>query len=174
MDLCTIFFALQKELNIRLLFCGMFTKEEASRIRAEFWTTFGRYMSAIPSSEGKKINWVNFHTGVKDVYFRMEAGPKSASISISLEHQDLDIQEIYFGQLSEFSNLLHDTLGEPWQWELHAQHSGRIVSRVSKTLQGISVFDKNNWAELISFFKPRIIALDTFWENAKYSFDSLR
>ena len=27
--------------------------------------------------------------------------------------------------------------------------------------------------ELISFFKPRIMALDRFWENAKFVFDVL-
>jgi len=143
-------------------------------MKAEFWTTFGRYMSPVPSADGKKINWVNFHTGVKDVYFRMDAGNKSASISISLEHQDVDIQEIYFSQFMELNSLLHETLGEPWKWELHVQHDGKIVSRISKTLQGVSVLNKEHWGDLISFFKLRIVALDRFWENAKYSFETLR
>ncbi len=30
------------------------------------------------------------------------------------------------------------------------------------------------WHDLIAFFKPRIIALDAFWTDAKYSFDALR
>ena len=153
----------------------MFTREESSRIREEFWTAFGKYMSPVPSAEGLKINWINYHTRVKDVYFRMEAGSRSAAIYISMEHRDPDIQELYFQQFLEFKNLLHGTLEEDWLWQLHVSNEdGKMVSRVYKDLQGVSVFNKNQWPDLISFFKPRIVALDAFWENAKYSFESLR
>jgi hypothetical protein len=51
--------------------------------------------SGVPSAEGIKINWVNYHTGLKDVYFRMNAGQRSAAISISIEHRDHSIQALY-------------------------------------------------------------------------------
>lgn len=152
----------------------MFSREEASRIRQDFWTTFGRYMSPIPSAEGMKINWVNYHTRLKDVYFRMDAGQKSAVISISIEHTDPGIQEVYYDQFLELKSLLHDTLQEEWDWQLHATVDGKVISRIYKELSGVSVLNKDHWPELISFFKPRIIALDSFWENAKYSFEGLR
>jgi hypothetical protein len=151
----------------------MFTREEASRIRHEFWTTLGKYMSPIPSAEGEKINWVNYHTRVKDLHFRMDAGPKTASIAISLEHRDPGIQEIFFEQFLQFKPLLHDILGEEWQWQLHANIEGKVITRIYREISGVSVFNKEQWPELISFFKPRMIALDSFWENAKYSFESL-
>jgi hypothetical protein len=155
--------------------CGMFSREEASRIRQEFWTAFGRYMSPILSAEGLKVNWVNYHTRVKDIYFRMDAGPKSATISISLEHSDPELQELYFEQLLQFKNLLHSTLEEEWNWELKVSvDDGKIVSRIYKEMPGVSVFNKDHWPELISFFKRRIIALDRFWENARYSFDAVK
>lgn len=152
----------------------MFTREESSRIRQEFWTTFGKYMSPIPSSEGLKVNWLNYHTKVKDVYFRMDAVAKSARIYISMEHRDPDIQQLYFEQFLQFKNILHAELEEEWEWKLHENIDGKIISTISKELTGFSVFNKEHWPELISFFKPRIIALDGFWENAKYSFDELR
>jgi hypothetical protein len=156
------------------VFCIMFTREEASRIRQEFWTVYGKYMGPIPSAEGGKVNWVNYHTGIKDVYFRMDAAQKSASIGISLEHSDPEIQELYFEQLLEFKNVLHETLEEEWHWQLRVPVGGKIISRVYKEKEGVSVFNKDQWPELISFFKPRIVALDIFWENAKYNFDALR
>lgn len=152
----------------------MFTREEASRTRHEFWTTFGRYMNPVLSSEGIKVNWVNYHTKIKDVHFRMNAGLKSATISISMEQHDVDIQELYFEQFQQFKDLLHDTLEEEWEWQLHTPVDDRVVSRICKTLPGVSVMNRDHWPDLISFFKPRIIALDSFWENAKYSFDGLR
>lgn len=148
----------------------MFSREEASRIKHDFWTTFGKYMSPIPSAEGEKISWVNYHTGLKDVHFRMDAGKKSAMISISLEHSDPELRELYFDQFAGMKNILHDTLGEEWNWQLHAVVDGKIISRIFNELPDVSVFNKEHWPDLISFFKPRIIALDRFWENAKWGF----
>lgn len=150
----------------------MFSREEASRIRHEFWTAFGRYMSPILSAEGMKTNWVNYHTRLKDVYFRMDAGKKSAMISISLEHNDPELQQLYFEQFLEMKDMLHATLGEEWEWQLHAQVDGKIITRIFKTLPDVSVFNKDHWPDLISFFKPRIIALDSFWENARWGFQA--
>jgi hypothetical protein len=153
----------------------MFSREEASRIKEEFWTAFGRYMSPIFSAEGLKTNWVNYHTRVKDVYFRMETGKKSAEISISLEHRDPAIQELYFEQFLELKTMLHTSLQEEWNWQLHARgDDGKVVSKISKEIAGVSVFNKDHWPDLISFFKPRIIALDSFWEDGKYAFDGLK
>jgi hypothetical protein len=155
-------------------FAIVFTKQEASRLREEFWTVFGKYMSPVESAEGLNINWVNYHTRLKDVYFRMDAGPKSALICISLEHRDPGIQELYFQQFQELKKMLELSLKEKWAWQLHVMVDGKVTSRICKEINGVSVFNKDHWPDLISFFKPRIIALDSFWENAKYSFDGLK
>ena len=153
----------------------MFTREEASYIKHEFWTAFGRYMSPIPSAEGLKINWVNYHTHVKDVHFRMDAGPKSAIVCILLQHPDTEIQELFFNQFLELKTLLHAAMQEEWQWQLHVEgDAGKIISRIYKEISGVSVFNKADWPELSPFFKQRIIALDSFWEDAKHSFDALK
>lgn len=147
----------------------MFTRQEASRIKHEFWTTFGRYMNPVPSAEGLKINWVNYHTRLKDVYFRMDAGKQSAVIAISLEHADHEMQQLYFDKFLEMKEMLYATLQEEWRWELHAKmDDGKVVSRIYNTLADVSVFNRDDWPTLISFFKPRIIALDNFWENARW------
>jgi hypothetical protein len=152
----------------------MFTSKEASRIRQEFWTAFGKYMRPVLSAEGTRINWINYHTKIKDLYFRMDAGRKSAIICISIEHADHGIQELYFEQFLQLRNILHATLGEEWNWQRNITVDGKVVSRISKELPDVSVMNKEHWPELISFFKSRIIALDTFWENARYSFETLR
>jgi hypothetical protein len=152
----------------------MFTRAESSRIKQEFWTTFGKYMRPIPSAEGLEINWINYHTKIKDIYFRMTTDPRSASIYISLEHNDPAIRDSYFEQFLELKTILHTTLEEEWDWQRYVPVNGKVISKIGKELPGISVFNKNQWPELISFFKPRMIALDSFWENARYSFEGLR
>lgn len=153
----------------------MFKRQEASRLREEFWTTFGRYMRPVLSAEGVKINWTNYKTSLKDVYFRMDVNQKSARISIALEHPEASIRELYFQQFLELKTLLHATMEEEWEWEeMVSTADNKIISRIYKELPGVSVFNKEQWPELISFFKPRIIALDRFWADACYSFEALR
>lgn len=153
----------------------MYKRDEVSLLREEFWTAFGKYMEPVPSSEGMRINWINYRTSFKDLYFRMDANQKIATISISLEHKDEGIRELYFNQFEEFKNLLHTTLKEEWEWQQnHPINDSKVISRIYKEISGASIFNKDHWPELISFFKPRIIALDQFWEDAKYIFESLR
>lgn len=153
----------------------MYSKQEVAQLKQEFWTTFGQYMSPILSAEGEKINWVNYKTGEKNIHFRMRADSKKAGISIDLTHKDRDIQQLYFEQFYELRRFLLDVAGEEWTWQLHTvDDSGRTVSRICTEKENVSIFKKEDWPQLISFFKQRMIALDEFWSNVKYSFESLR
>jgi hypothetical protein len=153
----------------------MYSKQEAAQLKKEFWTVFGQYMAPLISAEGEKISWINYKTGEKDIYFRMSADNKSAVISIDLLHKDPGVQEIYFEQFRQFKKLLHDTVGEEWVWQLHVMDEyGKTISRIYQTKAGLSLFRKEDWPEIISFFKPRIIALDEFWSSVKYGFEALR
>jgi len=152
----------------------MFKRNEASQLREEFWTTFGQYMRPVPSAEGMRINWINYKTGIKDVYFRTNADQHSASVAITLEHRDPDIRELYFQQFEELKTLLHSAVEEEWEWQYEVRtKESRIISSIYKELTGVSIFEREQWPELISFFKPRIIALDQFWADAKYTFEAL-
>lgn len=152
----------------------MYSKEQASALRQAFWTTFGQYISPQPSADGLKINWINYKTGIKYINFRMTAENNYAEIAIELSHPDIELQELYFDQFKELKLVFEDTLQEEWDWILHTQLQGKTVSRMVKRLDKASVFNRNDWPALISFFKPRIIALDEFWSLAKYSFEALQ
>jgi hypothetical protein len=153
----------------------MYSRQETSKLRQQFWAGFGQYMAPVLSAEGERINWINYKTGEKDIAFKMNADNKTAVIAIELTHADHEIQQIVFEHFVQLKAILHETLGEEWNWKLHlhSEH-GKPVSRIYAEKHGCSIFKKEDWAGLISFFKPRIIALDEFWSQAKYSFESLR
>jgi hypothetical protein len=153
----------------------MYTKEQASKLRQAFWTAFGQYIAPHPSAEGLKVNWVNYQTGVKHVYFRMQADNTTASIGIEITHPDTEIQELFFEQFLSLKNILHSYLDEEWEWSLHTTDAyGKVISRIYTEITPVNVFNQDDWPQLITFFKPRIIALDEFWSDAKYSFESLK
>ena len=57
----------------------MYSKSEASQLKQEFWTSFGQYMSPVLSAEGEKLNWINYKTGEKDIFFKMKANNKKST-----------------------------------------------------------------------------------------------
>lgn len=153
----------------------MYSKGETAQLKQDFWATFGQYIRPQLSADGLKVNWVNYKTGIKHLYFKMEAEKKAASIAIKIAHPDPGIQELYFEQFKELKNALHAALNEDWEWQLHnIGEDGKITSSIIRHLYHVSIFNKNDWPKLISFFKPRIIALDAFWSDARYTFDSLK
>jgi hypothetical protein len=149
----------------------MYSKQQASQPRQEFWTAFGKYMQPVLSAEGEKINWVNYKTGVKHIFFRMQAN-KGALIAIELSYPNPGDRRAQFNKFLQLKTLFTTTMQEDWIWQQDTQdENGKITSRVSRELAGVNIFNKADWPALISFFKPRIIALDAFWSMVKPGFE---
>lgn len=167
--------------NIRLSRCviqrifrntSMYTRSEASKIRTEFWISFGQYMKPVPNAQGRRTNWPNYRTGVKDIYFRMKAERDFTSVGIELGHSDTELQELFFDQFDQLKKILLASVGEEWDWKLHAKNEfGQTVTRIEKVLHGVNVMERADWPTIISFLKPRIIALDEFWDQVKPGFE---
>ncbi|RDC56289.1 DUF4268 domain-containing protein [Pedobacter chinensis] len=152
----------------------MYSKEEAARLRQQFWISFGQYMKPVPSAGGSTVHWVNYKTGVKNIFFKMDVTNKQAVISIQLTHTDADIRHLIFEQFEEFKLLFTNMLNEEWDWTKdYTDDYGKTISQISAGLNGVSVFNQQHWPDLISFFKPRIIALDEFWDQVKPVFEDL-
>jgi len=153
----------------------MYSKAEATHLRQAFWTALGQYMAPVPSAEGETTNWINYKTGLKHVHFRLQADTRQAAIGIELTHPDAGIRELFFEQFRELQPLLHAALGEKWTWAPAAEDAhGTPLSRIYRELRPANLFDRADWPALISFFKPRLIALDAFWADAQWSFEALK
>ncbi|MEI9946586.1 MAG: DUF4268 domain-containing protein [Chitinophagaceae bacterium] len=149
----------------------MYTKQQVSLIRQKFWTAFGQYMRPVKGADGETINWINYRTGIKNIYFRMEADNKEASIAIEIDHADPITQQQYFGQLIQLKTILEEETGEEWEWAAQQENEqGNRISRVSKSISGVTIFNEADWPAIISFLKPRIMALDRFWGLVKETF----
>jgi len=150
----------------------MYTRQEASLIRKKFWTSFGQYMKPLPNADGETINWLNYKTGIRHLYFRMDAGFEQASISVEFNHGDLPLQQHYFEQFQQLKNILEEETGEEWQWQLHVpDEGGNIISRIITVKEEVNIFNSYDWPTIISFLKPRIMALDRFWSLVKDGFE---
>jgi hypothetical protein len=150
----------------------LYSKAESSETKQAFWTAFGQFMALQPVSQSTKISWINYKTNVKHLNFRMNADNSSATVSIEINHPDIGVQALMFAQFEELRRLLELELEEVWDWNLHTVGSdGRTISTIRKKIHGVSIYRKEDWPEIIGFFKPRIMALHEFWKNASDAFD---
>jgi hypothetical protein len=153
----------------------MYTKEEVSRQKQAFWTTFGRYMQPVLSTEGTAVGWLNYKTGIPGIQFKMEADHNQVSIAIVLSHKDDVLRAAHYEKLTELKVMFESELeGEDWLWHEHTIDKwGKNFSAVRKELTGVNIHRKEDWPAMISFLKKRLIALDAFWSMARYGFEEL-
>ncbi|MCS5489917.1 DUF4268 domain-containing protein [Algoriphagus limi] len=150
----------------------MYSRSETSRIRKSFWIAFGQYMKPVPNVQGGRVNWQNYKTGVKDIYFRLRAERGFATVGIEVTHKDEELQQLFFEHLMQLRKILEQCTGEVWDWQLHQSNEfGQLISKVEKRMEGVDVMNENDWPSIISFLKPRIIALDEFWDLVKPGFE---
>ena len=150
----------------------MFNRQEAALLKQRFWTSFGQYMAPVPGAEGGRVQWVNYKTGVKDIQFSMQADENAATIAIVISHADRLQRKMVFEQLLQWKPLLTTLTGEQWHWETDTDNGqSRSTSKIYQTLEGVSIFKTGDWPAIISFFKLRIMALDSFWTDVKPGFE---
>lgn len=142
-----------------------------SAVNQQFWKTFGQYMAPVPSAGGEKINWINYKTGVKHIRFTMQQIEGNIRIAIELSNPDIIIQMQEFEELSELKREFLKICGEDWIWTKQVSDAnGRMFSSISADIKNINILKETDWSAIISFLKPRLIALDNFWNNYKYIF----
>src|ERR1700712_2887114 len=104
----------------------MYSAQEEAALRKQFWTSFGQYLAPIPSAEGKKINWINYKTGVRFISFKMDAINNQSYIGIEISTPDNEKRLAFF---NHFKTLWQDEYGE-WIWEQEAIINGKTPSRI--------------------------------------------
>ncbi|WP_300604587.1 DUF4268 domain-containing protein [Niabella sp.] len=150
----------------------MYSKHEAALIKKEFWTSLGMYLKPVLNAEGQKINWVNYKTGIKGLYFRTDVTKKAASVAIELTHPAASARLAALEKLVSLKPVFSEMVGNDWAWqETVYDEAGAPISRVIIQKESVNIFNKNDWPAIISFFKQHLIALDAFWQVAKAYFE---
>ena len=153
----------------------MYTKHEISKQKQAFWTAFGRYMKPVLSADGEEISWLNYKTGNKYIGFRMDVDSRRAVLSVVMDHPDPGARQLYFDRFLQMRGIFEGTVEEgDWIWRPEGvDEHGRGINMIYKELDGVNIFRSEDWPAIISFLKPRIIALDEFWSMVRYQFSGL-
>jgi hypothetical protein len=121
-----------------------------------------------------KVNWVNYNTKVKDVYFRLGADKKKATFAIELQHKDSGIRELFYEQFTELKNVITDSFEHELYWEAETYNDfGFEISRIGCEIENISIYNKDTWKAIFVFFEKNLIAAHDFWRSFNEIFEEL-
>jgi len=136
----------------------MFSKEESSQLRKEFWTSFGK---SFPRK------WVLYKTKIKDFGFKFVADKKQALVCLDIESFDRTKNELLFDQVLELKNILTDDyLPDVIFDELYVLESGKIIHRVYVKYNGeFNIHNKNTWQNVYYFFNEAMHQFEEFYED---------
>ncbi|MEO6539508.1 MAG: DUF4268 domain-containing protein [Ferruginibacter sp.] len=148
----------------------MYSKEQSSKLKMQFWTNFGQYMKPVPGASGLPVNWINYKTGIRNIHFKMDVDDTRAIIAIEISHPQSTERLHYYNQFVSLKKILTSTTEFNWQWNETFETDHQTISRISDQLNDVSILDQSDWPAIISFLKPRIIALDAFWDMVKEGF----
>lgn len=134
----------------------MFSKEEAARIKKEFWTEFAHTYPR---------KWLLYDTKIKDFSFKFYVDNKKAQVTLDIEPRDDEKRKIYYEKIESLKTILHeDFLPEAIFERNFYLDNGKIISKiwVEKT-GGISLYNKNTWPEIFDFFYDQMDQFERFF-----------
>lgn len=150
----------------------MYSPQEAAAVRQKFWTSFGKYISPVPDAHQQKINWINYKTGVKGIYFKMDADNNQAYVAVEILLQNESQQQQYFDVFVSLKKQFEKAAGKHWSWNKSCSNAnGKTVSRIWTELNEVNIFRENDWPAIISFLKTNVLALDFFWKEHSLLFE---
>ncbi|MBN8567310.1 MAG: DUF4268 domain-containing protein [Flavobacteriales bacterium] len=133
----------------------MFSKEEAQKIKREFWITFAQEYPR---------KWLLYNTKIKDVTFKFNVDNKKAMVSLDIEPKDEEHRKIYFEKIESLKtilleNYLPDAIFEK---NFHLEN-GKIISRIWVEIHNISINNKSTWNTIFNFFAEKMESFEYFF-----------
>lgn len=140
----------------------MYSREEAKKLRLEFWEQFGRRCEAHPLLRHKRKKWMLHRTKIKGVVLRFEAGRENAMVMLELNHKNENKRLKAFEILERYKPILEDGFDEGLIWEFYHQRedSGQEVCRIFTTLESVDLHRQNQWPDIFNFFIENMVKLE--------------
>ncbi|MFM7006462.1 MAG: DUF4268 domain-containing protein [Flavobacteriales bacterium] len=144
----------------------MLSKEARKAWNEAFWLGFKNHMRAQLSANGKRVNWINYPTQVKNTYLRMVCEGKNISLCYDIQFKDEGIQAIFWEQLTELKVVLESNMSIPTHWEASfLNKEGQQIGRIYWQLEGANYYAQNDWPLIYAFFKKHLKEFDVFYQE---------
>tara|TARA_B110000211_G_scaffold119420_1_gene138272 strand:- start:266 stop:697 length:432 start_codon:yes stop_codon:yes gene_type:complete len=135
----------------------MFSKEEATLLRKEFWISFGK---SFPRK------WLLYNTEIKGFSFKFVANRKNAAVCLDIENPDELINLLYYDQMLSLKVLLESEIPEIIFNNEYELESGKVIHRIYIPFEGkFSIHNKNTWRDCFEFFVAKMPKFEDFYHE---------
>jgi len=147
----------------------MITKEEKARLKAQFIQNLENETSLHRNAHRKNMNWLQYRTGLKDIYLRLEIFEDQVTLCFDFQHRNDGIRNLMFEQLTEMRAMLNGMSPGEWDWEGEVPHpvTGLKITRISRTPQNLSLYEEKDHSAIVKELTAYYRAFDKFWFEAK-------
>jgi len=144
----------------------MFSKEEAKKLREEFWDQFKSLSSTRRARKKMPGNWMLEQTGIKALNLRFHVDREVAQVGIDLETRNMDKRIELFEKMESLKKLLEEAMESPLIWELeYIRENGKSVSRIYLQMDGVDIYKRDTWSEAHKFMFANMMKLEAFFQE---------
>ena len=146
----------------------MLSREEHKIRNTQFWEGFRNHIKKVPSSNGRRMNWLNYPSDVKDIYIRLQCDAHGARLCMDLQQKDEGIRAIMWEQMTELKKVLEASMNWETRWLPESiSPEGFHFGRIYWELEGKNFYKDEDWPDVYTFFSDRIIEFDEFYQEFK-------
>jgi hypothetical protein len=133
----------------------MFSKEEAQRIKREFWVSF---------AEENPRKWLLYNTKIKDVAFKFYVDNKKAQVSLEIEPKDDKNRIIYYEKIESLKTILLEEYlpNAIFERDLYLEN-GKVISKIWVEKNQVSSNNRNTWPDIFDFFSDNMERFERFF-----------
>lgn len=133
----------------------MYSKEEAQKLKREFWVAF---------ADKYPRKWLLYDTKIKDFSFKFYVDNKKAQVLIDIEQRNEDTRKIYFEKIESLRTILEEDYIKDLVFEKNFTiESGKTISRIWAEQLNVSVSNRNYWDTIFDFFEENMDKLERFF-----------
>lgn len=146
----------------------MLNREELKAKNTEFWSDFRKYMNKVRSSNGRRMNWLNYPSDVKNIYIRLQADAKGTRLCMDIQPKNEGVREIIWEQMTELKKVMESSMKYETSWiEKLTSDDGRTFSRIMWETNEFNYFNEEDQLKIFEFLKNRLLEFDEFYQEFK-------
>lgn len=135
-------------------------------IRREFWTQLLREMNKVSqlyqNISPSKDHWIMAGSGVRGIGYNFVIAKSYGRCEIYIDRGDFDENKFAFDTLLQQRDSIHRSFGSELTWE---RLDEKRASRIKYELEGVNVFEKEDWARMIEFMKDGMLRMETAFKE---------
>ncbi|MEE9349204.1 MAG: DUF4268 domain-containing protein [Flavobacteriaceae bacterium] len=136
----------------------MFTKEESTIIRQEFWTSFGK---SFPRK------WLLYNTKIKNFAFKFVADRKQALVCLDIDMKNNELRGHYWDKMLSLKNILKTQYINLIIYDNeYLLENGKSIYRIYIQFPDkFSIHNKKTWYACYQFFIKQMTQFELFFEE---------